>query len=324
MADIQTYLNNILKAVYGKDVRQSIHDAIQQCYEDGSAGSIDLTARQQIQSLSNPNLLINSDFRNLINQRGVTSHTYEWGSYGCKMFDRWFGYGGTTVSIEDGYVRVQLDVDNQRQDILLKQTVEIASNQIPNKMTLSFKMRASKLSKFMIYDTNRYLEIGTDWQTYSVTFTKDELGENGLKNGFINILFGIKDYDNPSVAYMNAGDYFDIEWAKLEVGEVATPLIPRLRALELQLCQRYYQKFEKQPVYTTSETGITYRGFILNTPMRANPNLTLLKAYDSSATEVNTVSVVSKVSYDTNIINAQLNKSIGQYGYISYELDAEI
>lgn len=46
MADIQTYLNQILQAVWGKDVRQAIHDAIHQCYEDGKAGSIDLTDYQ--------------------------------------------------------------------------------------------------------------------------------------------------------------------------------------------------------------------------------------------------------------------------------------
>lgn len=34
MATIQDFLNDILKAIYGKDVRQSIHDAIQQCYND--------------------------------------------------------------------------------------------------------------------------------------------------------------------------------------------------------------------------------------------------------------------------------------------------
>lgn len=47
MADIQTFLNNIKKAIYGKDVRQSIHDAIKQCYYDGKAGAIDLEARER-------------------------------------------------------------------------------------------------------------------------------------------------------------------------------------------------------------------------------------------------------------------------------------
>ena len=36
MADIQTILDQILKARYGKEVRQSIHDSIAQCYEDAS------------------------------------------------------------------------------------------------------------------------------------------------------------------------------------------------------------------------------------------------------------------------------------------------
>ena len=48
MAGIQDYLNQIINAVYGKDVRQAIHDGIEQCYKDGKAGSIDLVAREQI------------------------------------------------------------------------------------------------------------------------------------------------------------------------------------------------------------------------------------------------------------------------------------
>lgn len=56
MASISDYLKNILAARYGKDVRQSIHDAIQQCYYDGKAGSIDLEARQSIEDLDNNKL----------------------------------------------------------------------------------------------------------------------------------------------------------------------------------------------------------------------------------------------------------------------------
>lgn len=45
MSNIEQYLADILAARYGEEVRQSIHDAIQQCYEDGRAGAIDLEAR---------------------------------------------------------------------------------------------------------------------------------------------------------------------------------------------------------------------------------------------------------------------------------------
>lgn len=54
MATIQDYLEQIKNAIYGKDVRQAIHDGIEQCYKDGKAGSIDLIARQQIAELVAP------------------------------------------------------------------------------------------------------------------------------------------------------------------------------------------------------------------------------------------------------------------------------
>lgn len=49
MSDIQQNLAKILNSRYGRDVRQSIHDGIHNCYEDGKAGSIDLVARELIQ-----------------------------------------------------------------------------------------------------------------------------------------------------------------------------------------------------------------------------------------------------------------------------------
>lgn len=54
MAGIEEYLDKIEHAVYGRDVRQAIHDGIQQCYYDGKAGAIDLEARQEIAELVAP------------------------------------------------------------------------------------------------------------------------------------------------------------------------------------------------------------------------------------------------------------------------------
>lgn len=50
MASIQEYLDLIKNAIYGKDVRQAIHDGIQQCYYDGRAGATDLEARQRLEA----------------------------------------------------------------------------------------------------------------------------------------------------------------------------------------------------------------------------------------------------------------------------------
>lgn len=50
MPNILDYLNIISNAVYGKDVRQAIVDAISACYADGKAGVSDLEARRLIES----------------------------------------------------------------------------------------------------------------------------------------------------------------------------------------------------------------------------------------------------------------------------------
>lgn len=49
---IEELLNKILSSRYGKDVRQAIHDGIEQCYEDGKVGAVDLVARQRIDNLA--------------------------------------------------------------------------------------------------------------------------------------------------------------------------------------------------------------------------------------------------------------------------------
>lgn len=54
MADITNYLNTIKTGVYGEDVRQAIHDAIEACYTDGDnarIGSVDYTARTMLNNL---------------------------------------------------------------------------------------------------------------------------------------------------------------------------------------------------------------------------------------------------------------------------------
>lgn len=44
MSNISTYLSKILSAVYGREVRQSIHDAIEQCYDDVNSPDLNTKA----------------------------------------------------------------------------------------------------------------------------------------------------------------------------------------------------------------------------------------------------------------------------------------
>lgn len=52
MSNIENNLKTIMEAHYGADVRQAIHDAIEDCYEDGKAGATDLVARQRLNELA--------------------------------------------------------------------------------------------------------------------------------------------------------------------------------------------------------------------------------------------------------------------------------
>ena len=46
MSAISTYLQRILNAIWARDVRQAIHDAISQCYDDVNAPALQTEAMQ--------------------------------------------------------------------------------------------------------------------------------------------------------------------------------------------------------------------------------------------------------------------------------------
>lgn len=52
MSNIEQNLKKIKTARYGEDVRDAIHDSIEDCYNDGKAGAIDLSARASIEALN--------------------------------------------------------------------------------------------------------------------------------------------------------------------------------------------------------------------------------------------------------------------------------
>ena len=186
-----------------------------------------------LNSLNNPNLFINGDFRNPVNQRGKTQYTSN--EY---CVDRWNKWTNTfTTSIQDGFLR------NQGTWIALLQYIE-GSQKIFKQgtiFTISAKVKCEKnrAVKFTYYDhtANRSIgnecpefTVGTDWKviSHTVTVNVDTVNQN---TAFV-IEASWSDTDTATL---------DIEWIKLELGSVATPFVPRSYGEELALCQRYYE-----------------------------------------------------------------------------------
>ena len=98
-ATIQELLQGIMDSQYGRDMRQFIHDAIQKCYEEGSAGETDIVARDEIDEIRND--MVSSELSpSIINYFNITmSGVYAYANK-CYYYKR-----GTSVII---HLKVQI------------------------------------------------------------------------------------------------------------------------------------------------------------------------------------------------------------------------
>lgn len=284
-------------------------------------------------NLNGYNLLINSNFKNPINQRRATSYTT--GSSEAKYtIDRWMISANETLTVEDGFIRFKLN--SAQRHLLLQQKIEMNKLSVPDVMTLSCKIRASQKGKFHLYDTDRYFDVDTDWKVLNITFTKEEIGTSLFDDNF-RVYFGIKDYNNPNVDNLPVDSYVDIEWCKLEPGSIATPFVPRNYQEELELCKKYYMKIPGwQSAYPFRGDNNYVFVFLSGIQMRTNPtviggaiqyagvNSTSLAVRAETSSTVNSTYVISngieiEFTIGTSVINfgtAVITSTM--------ELDAEI
>jgi hypothetical protein len=216
---------------------------------------IDYTALANKPMISNENLLINSDFRRPINQRG--QNTYEGSETRVYTVDRWcIGDNGTGMHVEvvDGGVKV---TNNSQSNGLFYQRFEYTLRQ--NVYTATLKVKAIsgtvELQCDGAPDSDR-IELVEGVNT--VTFTEAQLGS--------------------FVIYVKPSASITLEFAKFEQGNTPTPFVTRLYAEELALCQRYYQTVCNAYAYYPLGFGVfeetTFYGLItLPTPLRARPTV---------------------------------------------------
>lgn len=214
--------------------------------------------------VQNPNLLINPNFA--INQRGQAS--YSGAVYGV---DRWKGIGGaiTATPVTNG---IQLS-SSGASNIYIKQIVE--ENLAGKTVTASCKLSAinsGEGGRFAVY----YSTNGSSWTLIS--------GISIATAGISTLTVAIPTnavYVSVDVGVRPSSDVV-FEWAKLEIGSVATEFSPPDNATELLKCQRYYIDIGiKGPTSYLIGSGVFYSTTLayvaipLPTTLRTVPTLIL-------------------------------------------------
>ena len=186
---------------------------------------IDYNALANLPTISNPNLLINSDFRNPINQR--YGSVYEGHAARVYTIDRWCHTAtdyGRTLEVCDGYIRY--------------------TN--PN----------TEYQSFWFQQFERTLPVDSYTITVNVkSVTGNNVWVGNLVNGSTGVEWGNSSCFNlqPGINVFTfdgecAGLYFqasissgaELYWVKLEQGTTSTSFAPRMFQEELHLCRRYF------------------------------------------------------------------------------------
>lgn len=168
------------------------------------------------EAIYRPNILINGDFQ--VWQRGDSTILSNVSETGYKYFaDRWCRYFSSTSSASETYEKV--------------------SNGMKYTSTTQPNATITQLLETGLKSGNKYtLSASVNDIIHVMTFD----GQVDKSEGILSYIKGVSTipYDRIMLSISN-NDI--LNWVKLEAGSIATPLIPRLYAEELALCQRYYE-----------------------------------------------------------------------------------
>ena len=197
---------------------------------EAHAGNADIHVTAEEKSawdgLSNPNLLINPDFR--VNQRGQAEYTSGY------TVDRWYSPGKCSAAPISGGVKLTSTVTASSTTHAFWQDFEFPLP--PGKYTLSLKAA----------------DVTGVWAARIRTVTAagdyvDSYYTPRLQAGINSVTVDLSDSEYISAVSIGfnkgteAGNSLKLAWAKLESGSLATPFVPPDPATELAKCQRYYQ-----------------------------------------------------------------------------------
>lgn len=258
---------------------------------------------------SNPNLLINPDFK--INQRGATIYTTGY------TVDRW-----RITSATLNATTKTLSNSNSASGTFLQS--------LENKPTGTFTVTLNVASvtgtvKFSWKDGSTYktgVTISKGLNTY--TFTASSLTWVGID--------------------IASGASVQLNYMKLEESSVATPFIKPNKAEELAKCQYYTVVFEPWRTILNANTDSSVINIDTRCKMRTRPTISYITLKSGTANQFNFVSILSSKAYfalKTNnwtsfidsknevvVVNTGNEISSGAFGQVTFDnslmLDAEI
>lgn len=221
------------------DVTGTVNAVIDERLEINLASKEELESVAEKQSskigqLINPNILINPDFK--INQRAGTNYAAKAGTPQIYTFDRWKTFQGAENVIN---VRRIVDetsgahIESTGEGWAVGQYIENFEDYAGKTVTISAKIQ----------------DMAGGWRIFvSETDTLYHLLDfDNIINGIVKATFTL----SASVTRLltcfhftdslnDGGGWIDLEWIKLEVGDMATSYMPPDPATELARCQRYF------------------------------------------------------------------------------------
>lgn len=195
----------------------------------------------RIDSFSNPNLLINPDFK--INQRGATS--YEKQGYSV---DRWKIWNVTVTPNTNGGITIKSDKYDDNGNIL-----QYLENATEGDSTLSCYVTSVSGKVEMVASDDSKVVL--------------KQGLNVVHTSASTRAFTI---------FLHLGASITLKWVKLEQGKVATPFVSPNPAEEYLKCERFYQRvsIDLNPISLNNSQGFV--PLKLETAFRNTPTVSYL------------------------------------------------
>lgn len=264
---------------------------------------------------SNPNLLINPDFK--INQRGKS--TYSSTGAGATV-DRWLGTNAKTVVNSDNTVTVSSlsgtgHYTQHEENISYgKHTYSIYVQAITGTVKAFYKSKNSK-----------DIELGTLKQGLN-TFTSSD---DGFKSFFLSIA---------------GGSSVTLKYVKVEQGTVATTFIAPNRSEELAKCQYYTVIFEPWRTTLNANSDASVINIDTRCKMRTKPTVSYITLKSGTSNQFNFASITGGKAYlalksnnwtsfvdskgEVIVVNTGTGINSGAFGQVTFDnsllLDAEI